>query len=51
MNNEVDWGGGGGQFVPSHGEILTAGVAMLISKELNVNMIQGSSNLPHSCRV
>ncbi len=40
VNNEVDWGmWSDGQFVLSHGTNLSAGVAILFSKELNVNII------------
>ncbi len=40
INNEVDWGlWSEGQFVLSHGTNLSAGVAILFSKELNANIL------------
>ncbi len=39
INNEVDWGlWSEGQFVLSHGTNVSAGVTILFSKELNVNI-------------
>ncbi len=40
INNEVDWGlWSEGQFVLSHGTNLSAGVAILFSKDLNANIL------------
>lgn len=40
INNEVDWGlWSDGQFVLSHGTNLSAGVALVFSPDLNVNIL------------